>query len=279
MKNLHGRVFVSAHFEQIKQRCFTLIELLVVIAIIAILASILMPALSNARERAKTSTCTNNMKQIGLGLAQYATNNRDTVVLWYPETAIPQTDVYGLPYSMLISHDHLTRVGGNSASRDIAKKICGNYVPKSDFFYCPSVGHYNSVKEILARGGNPKDNTYATFGNISWLKGTPADTNRDLFKITNSNLNLHIPSGTVKMPSSFKIVLEAGRPNVPSWKCYWSGNSYPNFRHNGRNSTLFLDGHSALITPGEFVTTSYVGYISGQKYFASADSEVLDGVF
>ena len=271
---------LSVYLKQIKLFNFTLIELLVVIAIIAILASILMPALSSARDRAKTSTCTNNMKQIGLGLAQYAANYRDTTVLWYPSNAIQQSDVYGLPYSMLISHAHLTEVGGNAGTREIAKKVCGNFVTKSDFFYCPSAGNYTSVKEIKARGGIAKDSTYATFGDINWITGTPADSNRDLYKMgVNAALGVQIPPGTVKMPSSFKVVIEAGRPQIPSWKCYWSGNSYPNFRHNGRNSTLFLDGHSALITPGEFITTSYQSYVTGKKYFATAESEVLDGVF
>ena len=54
---------------------FTLIELLVVIAIIAILAAILMPALSSARERAKTSSCVNNLKSLAFAMQQYADNN------------------------------------------------------------------------------------------------------------------------------------------------------------------------------------------------------------
>ncbi|MCM8525606.1 MAG: type II secretion system GspH family protein [Lentisphaeraceae bacterium] len=78
------------------KRFFTLIELLVVVAIIGILASLLMPALSQAREKAKEAVCSSQLKQVGYAMYLYAEDNADTIVQGWTHSGdtVWQADVH-----------------------------------------------------------------------------------------------------------------------------------------------------------------------------------------
>ena len=80
-----------------KKKCaFTLIELLVVISIIALLVSILMPALANARTQARRIASASNMRQIGIALEMYAEDNRG----YFPETTHTASDENSWIYTL-----------------------------------------------------------------------------------------------------------------------------------------------------------------------------------
>lgn len=120
-----------------KKRVFTLIELLVVIAIIAILASMLLPALQQARAKALTTTCVGNLKQIMMGGFMYLDENDST----FPN------EYYGFD-ALLYYPDRTCTV-----------TTCGNYQPYFDpyignfeTFMCPAVTrtYRTSLKERFA---------------------------------------------------------------------------------------------------------------------------------
>jgi prepilin-type N-terminal cleavage/methylation domain-containing protein/prepilin-type processing-associated H-X9-DG protein len=244
-----------------RTRAFTLIELLVVIAIIAILAGLLLPALSRAKGKAQSVQCLSNLRQWGIGLQTYATDNLDLV----PRDGTDDGGQYGVdtgatagPGSPTDSYAWFNALppGMNEPSfSNYWVGVTGNYRKAlpfpggvGKFWHCPAAKA--SPADNFLRGGS--------FGFFSYVMNL--DLKRDGPAISD-RLEYPAMPRLATLPNVAATVLLLDCVFNPSTERYTAGDTDPNRngifpaarserftrRHNNQGGNLvFVDGHSAF---------------------------------